>query len=180
MALIEDEAFLPFVKAYAEDEALFFKDFADAFAALISKGCPAHCQPGAEAPASEATESQEDKDFRDLAMHGSIERMEAIMTAGSPNVNAPEAFSGRTALHKAAYFGHANVVKYLLEKGAGVNTADSDGDTPLHDASRFGHKEIVEALVAGGADKSLINQDGKAATDLAAANEKEEVVGLLA
>mmetsp|Transcript_14126 Transcript_14126/g.30784 ORF Transcript_14126/g.30784 Transcript_14126/m.30784 type:complete len:273 (+) Transcript_14126:111-929(+) len=45
IALKEDESFLKYVKMYAEDEKLFFKDFAEAFGSLVSLGCPAHCQP---------------------------------------------------------------------------------------------------------------------------------------
>lgn len=38
MALIEDSAFAPHVKAYAEDKDLFFTDFAATFAKLIELG----------------------------------------------------------------------------------------------------------------------------------------------
>jgi hypothetical protein len=35
IALLNSEDFLPYVKQYAEDEALFFKDFATAYAKVI-------------------------------------------------------------------------------------------------------------------------------------------------
>eukprot|EP00816_Leptocylindrus_hargravesii_P011537 CAMPEP_0196808818 /NCGR_PEP_ID=MMETSP1362-20130617/8810_1 /TAXON_ID=163516 /ORGANISM="Leptocylindrus danicus, Strain CCMP1856" /LENGTH=269 /DNA_ID=CAMNT_0042183295 /DNA_START=31 /DNA_END=840 /DNA_ORIENTATION=- len=44
LALIEDQKFYPWVMKYAEDEELFKKDFAAAFAKLLSLGCPAHCK----------------------------------------------------------------------------------------------------------------------------------------
>jgi hypothetical protein len=174
MALIEDEAFLPWVKKYAADEKAFFHDFAESFGKLISLGCPGHCQPGAVlSPAPLDT----NKAFRDLAMHGSVERMQACVTELC--INSKEVHSGRTAMHKAAFFGHANVIEYLIGVMADVNVQDADGDTPLHDASRLGHAATVQALLAAGADKSLTNNDGKLATDLAATNEKFAIVEML-
>ena len=173
--------FLPYVKAYAEDEQLFFKDFAEAFGALLAKGCPAHVQPSAPASdpsdAAMMTDSDQgevDKEFRDLAMHGSLERMKAIQ--GTANVQSVEAHSNRTALHKAAFFGHAHVVEYLCSLGADANAQDADGDTALHDAARFGHLAVVKALLVAGADKALKNVDGKTPAELAAANDKVQVV----
>lgn len=178
MALIQDEGFLPYVKQYAADEQLFFKDFAEAFGKLLALGCPAHCQP--EAPIPKAPGSTPDKDFRDLAMHGSVERMQEVFAKGGVDVNSVEQYSLRTAAHKAAFFGHANVIKYLATNKADLNAVDTDGDTPLHDAARFGHVAVVQELLNAGADKSIKNKDGKLPVNLAAANEKEDVVKMLA
>lgn len=45
LALIQDPKFRTYVELYAKDSGAFFKDFADAFAKLISLGCPAQCDP---------------------------------------------------------------------------------------------------------------------------------------
>jgi len=45
IALIEDKEFRPFVEQYAKDQDLWFKDFANAFAKLLSLGCPVGCDP---------------------------------------------------------------------------------------------------------------------------------------
>lgn len=182
MALIQDEKFKVHVEAYAKDEQLFFKDFAEAFGALLSKGCPAHCQPGAKAPKTGAATVDPSTAFRDLAMHGSVERMqEALQKGTGVDVNSTEVRSGRTALHKAAYFGHAHVVQYLLTdcKVSVLDVADADGDTALHDAAGFGHVKVVEALLAAGANTTLRNQTGRTAQEVAAANHKDAVVQLL-
>lgn len=41
-----------------------------------------------------------------------------------------------TSLHRAAYTGHLDIVKLLLERGADVCAQDADGCTPLHKAGR--------------------------------------------
>jgi hypothetical protein len=184
MALIEDESFKTYVEAYATDEALFQKDFAEAFGQLISLGCPAHCQPGAAGNLDTDESPSANKDFRDLAMHGSVERMKALQddetNKKNVDVNSTEAYSKRTAMHKAAYFGHANVIEYLIGiEGCDVNAKDADGDTPLQDAARHGHTEVVALLLQAGADKSVQNMDGKTALDLAHAQEKPNICSLL-
>lgn len=40
--------------------------------------------------------------------------------------------SGRNALHKAAFWGHNDMVKFLLEQKLNPNQQDNYGDTPLH------------------------------------------------
>jgi ankyrin repeat protein len=149
------------------------------FSKLLANGCPAHVQPGATPLASPVTESAADKEFRDLAMHGSLERMKEVASSGV-NVNAAEAGSGRTPLHKAAYFGHGHVVAYLVTvAGTTIAVQDADGDTALHDAARFGHTKVIEALLKVGLDKGIKNTDGQTALDLAKTNEKKEAVELL-
>jgi ankyrin repeat protein len=41
-----------------------------------------------------------------------------------------------TSLHQAAYAGHTDVVKVLLQHGADVQAKDTDGQTPLHKACK--------------------------------------------
>ncbi len=54
------------------------------------------------------------------------------------DANAPEPLTARTALHKAAFWGHAHVLDYLInERKVDVNVKDVTGSTPLHDASQF-------------------------------------------
>ena len=50
--------------------------------------------------------------FREFSMHGSLERVKRV--APSADMHAKEAGSGRTALHKAAFWGHEDVTQYLL------------------------------------------------------------------
>lgn len=60
--------------------------------------------------------------------------------------------SGETALIRASYKGHLEIVKYLISKGADMDFAFNDRSTALIWASDKGHLEIVKVLVENGAD----------------------------
>ena len=61
----------------------------------------------------------------------------------------------------AAEGGHINVVKLLLDKGAGPNVADCHGETPLHAAAMNGQRHVMKILLNRGADPNKENVDGK-------------------
>ncbi len=58
---------------------------------------------------------------------------------------------GDTALVLASITGHLEVVKYLVSKGANVNTKDTSLKTPLEIAKEKGHLEVVRVLREAGA-----------------------------
>ena len=154
MALKTDPAFRVHVERYAADEKVFFDEFSAAFSKLLALGTPPACsvfQPVEEDPTSAA--------FRENAMHGSIEKVIQYQHAGA-DVNGIEASSGRTALHKAAYWGHHHVVQHLIQSGATLDIQDSNGDTALHDAARFAHLEVVKLLKDAGSNVTLTNTTG--------------------
>ena len=63
----------------------------------------------------------------------------------------------RTALWWASKNDHVGVARQLLEKGASVQTRDSDGMTPLHNVAEFGHVEMMEILIENGASIDALN-----------------------
>jgi len=67
----------------------------------------------------------------------------------SMSVEQANAFGG-TALFAAALKGRANVVDFLLKKGANVEAKTKFGWTPLFAASANGHIDIVKLLVEQG------------------------------
>lgn len=168
MALKTDSKFRVWAQKYADDEALFFRDFKRAFEKLLALGCPSQCQPDFAVLKKRTREDE----FLEYAMHGSVKRAKEIAAGGKINLHHVERTSGRTALHKCAFWGHVDFTRYLVsaECSLNPNARDFQGDTPLHDAARFGHLAVVEILVASGADVSLKNRDGKTPAQLARGN----------
>eukprot|EP00811_Abedinium_folium_P008645 NODE_1798_length_2371_cov_9.468806.p1 GENE.NODE_1798_length_2371_cov_9.468806~~NODE_1798_length_2371_cov_9.468806.p1 ORF type:complete len:661 (+),score=99.06 NODE_1798_length_2371_cov_9.468806:126-1985(+) len=161
IALKTDPVFGPVAREYAENQEVFFKDFAAAYSKLLHLGC-------ANQPAELPTPTVRERagiEFREHAMHGSTKRMKEV--AGAANVHEQEPNSGRTALHKAALWGHVETIACLLyELKLDPNVADFSGDTALHEAARYGHKGVIDKLLAAGADPNKVNNDGKTCADL--------------
>jgi ankyrin repeat protein len=67
---------------------------------------------------------------------------------------------GDTALHKAACWGHTDVVKLLLKAEADVKAKDDWSRTALHLAARNGHIDVVTLLIGNGADVAAIGFSG--------------------
>jgi ankyrin repeat protein len=65
---------------------------------------------------------------------------------------APSANEGKTALHLAAEKGKADVVRYLLQKGANTQIADAEGHKPLDLA---GKNAEIGALLDDAASKKI-------------------------
>ena len=78
--------------------------------------------------------------------------------------------NGATPLRGACFFGHVDVVRELLYRGANLKAANNFGATPLTHASSRGDVEVVRALLAAGADKHHVDGDGKTAASCAGTN----------
>ena len=60
-------------------------------------------------------------------------------------------------MHHACNIGSENFVKFLIGKGAHLNTKDGSGNTPLHYSFMRGYKHIVELLLHNGAKINITN-----------------------
>ncbi|XP_067911771.1 ankyrin repeat and SAM domain-containing protein 6-like [Heterodontus francisci] len=74
---------------------------------------------------------------------------------------------GNSALQFAAGNGHEQLVRFLLMKGASVDSRNRYGWTPLMQAARFGHPSVAHVLLENGGDANAVNKLG--ASVLAAA-----------
>jgi len=184
LALVEDPAMKKFVEVYAADQNAFFNDFAKAYAKLLALGCPAECDPfraapagGASQPAHAAATVEREAKFREYAMHGSVYAARKVAKEGPLNVDSLEPTSGRTALHKAAFWGHNDMTQFLLKEcGVSINVQDCYGDSALHDAAKFGHEGVLSLLIDNGADRNLRNVAGHTPLDIAKIHSKEACV----
>ena len=75
--------------------------------------------------------------------------------------------TGGTALHRAAYAGHAVIAAELIGAGADAGASDGSGRTPLLEAARGGRLATLEALVDAGADPAAVDGEGRGALALA-------------
>jgi L-ascorbate metabolism protein UlaG (beta-lactamase superfamily) len=82
----------------------------------------------------------------------------------------------QTPLLMASFGGHADIVRFLIEKGARIDQPDSFGATPLHMAVLGGQAEIVELLIAKGADVNIKSRNGKIPLQMAFENDAPAVV----
>ena len=66
-----------------------------------------------------------------------------------------------TPLHCASLYGRLDIVKFLLNKGAAINTVNKWNQTPLLFATHCGHHQVVKFLLSKGADVNIRDIDGK-------------------
>lgn len=67
---------------------------------------------------------------------------------------------GSPILVAASALGHIEIVKYLLQAGADIESRDAHGSTSLFVAAMFGHEEIVKLLLDNNADIFVVNYQG--------------------
>jgi ankyrin repeat protein len=83
------------------------------------------------------------------------------------DINRQEPGYLNTTLHVAVSCGHKNVVDWLIEQKANLNTQEVHGWTALHFCAIKGHSEIAKALVAAGANQGIKDLEGLTAKQLA-------------
>lgn len=93
---------------------------------------------------------------------GTLKIASKILSRGDPAKSV--AFSnedGMNALHFAAKHGNAELVHFLISKGANPDASDNEGNTPLHWSMVGGAPQAVAALLHAGASPSAENKAGK-------------------
>ncbi|KAG7216728.1 hypothetical protein INR49_021111 [Caranx melampygus] len=86
---------------------------------------------------------------------------------------------GNTALQFASASGHENLVRFLLRKGASVDSRNNYGWSPLMQAARFGHLAVAHMLLENGAEINGRNRLGASVLTMAARGGHTHVVKLL-
>ncbi len=88
------------------------------------------------------------------------------------DVNKP----GWTPLHYAATRGHRDMMRFLLENDAYIDSESSGGTTPLMMAAKFGSPLAVKLLLEEGADPVLVDHENTSALDMALKADKQQSV----
>ena len=136
-----------------------------------------------EAELAQLLRDDPELDVFEAAAVGRTDRLRALLEA-DPGLAAAWSADGFTALHLAAYFGHVEGVRLLLERGADVGAvARNDlGVQPLNSAAasrepaRF---EVATLLLDAGADPNGELEGGFRPVDAAAQIGDEALVALL-
>jgi hypothetical protein len=96
----------------------------------------------------------EDEVFFRAARHGDVAGIDRALDAGA-RVNVAAPIDGKTALFRAAVFGHADAVRELLKRGADAAARGNDGKTALEivtaaraEETDAGRAHALDAVVA--------------------------------
>ncbi len=117
------------------------------------------------------------KELHSDAHAGELEKVERALARGA-QVDAPSS-EGWTALHLAAFMGHAPIVSLLIDSGANVHQRDDRGHSPLHNAAQRGHMDAAQILVDHGALVDFFNNTHNTPLHQAAFNNQLYMVKFL-
>uniref|UniRef100_A0A8C4MZ92 Ankyrin repeat and SAM domain-containing protein 6 n=1 Tax=Equus asinus TaxID=9793 RepID=A0A8C4MZ92_EQUAS len=106
-------------------------------------------------------------------------RARAAAAAGAPVPVDCSDEAGNTALQFAAAGGHEPLVRFLLRRGASVNSRNHYGWSALMQAARFGHVSVAHLLLDHGADVNAQNRLGASVLTVASRGGHLGVVKLL-
>jgi ankyrin repeat protein len=87
------------------------------------------------------------------AHEGNLELVEYLTRKGC-DINIKAGLFGGTPINEAATYGHLDVVRYLLQAGAVLDTTEPE-QNPLFGAIYGGNLEVVKLLLAHGIDAKV-------------------------
>ncbi len=121
--------------------------------------------PSLEPAADAAKKLRLGRDFIEVCRLGFVERARDALAEGA-DVDSRD-FYRRTAMMRAAFNGHVEVLRFLHDNRADVNAKDSEGWTALMYATFTCQTEAMEYLISIGADVNACNREGWTALSVA-------------
>ena len=140
---------------------------------MTENTAPGPAAPGSPAPDDE-TVALAHKLFQ-AAREGDTGLLGGYLSAGAPATMTNAA--GDSLLMLAAYHGHAETVRLILEHGAEPDTANDRGQTPLAGAAFKGYTEVARVLLDAGADPDAGTPSARSAAQMFARTEILELLG---
>lgn len=110
---------------------------------------------------------------------GDVRLVRLLVEAGAPVADLCPCVDHESALVTAVVIGATDVVDYLLEQGAPVDSRSFDGgSTALHVAVHREHHDLVRRLLAAGADPNATDANGRTAADWSALKAERRPVAM--
>jgi uncharacterized protein len=133
--------------------------------------------------AQAVAESRSDLDVFEAAAIGDVERLRELLEGDAALANAWSE-DGFTPVHFAAFFGHPDAAKLLIERGADLEARSKNEQfaldaAALHSAAAAGQLEVCRILLDAGADVNAVQHGGYTALLDAAANKNQELIDFL-
>ncbi|MFT5103807.1 MAG: ankyrin repeat protein [Candidatus Latescibacterota bacterium] len=101
------------------------------------------------------------QDVFEAARKGDMKTLESLC-GSTPDILNASNDEGYTPLMLAAYYGHENMISYLVKGGAIIDGKSKYG-TPIMAATVKNNETIVDVLIAHGADPNIQDANGKTA-----------------
>ncbi len=117
------------------------------------------------------------------ASAGGYQQLVEKLLSEHPELLAARSPDGWTPLHVAAFFGHPELARYLIDQGATVDARSTNAmkNTPLHAAAAGAAVPVMRLLLERGADVNATQEGGWTALHSAAqAGNRELIEALLA
>ncbi|XP_028129824.1 ankyrin repeat domain-containing protein 49 isoform X2 [Diabrotica virgifera virgifera] len=108
-------------------------------------------------------------DLLQACENGNLKLIQAILET-EPNLIHAVDKDKYTALHRACYSNHIDIVKYLLQKGANIAAQTEMLWQPLHSCCQWNHKDCAAILIQHGADINARTEGGQTPLHIAAAH----------
>ncbi|KAJ8966238.1 hypothetical protein NQ314_003653 [Rhamnusium bicolor] len=138
-----------------------------------------HCTCAHTVAAQSLDELEFEKGVWYAAQYGDLVRVTKLLCNYESDPDKRDS-AGYTALHYAARNGHLDVCKFLIEKGADIDSVTRVGKaTALCRASSAGKKDVVEYLINQKANIFIQDSDGKTALHRAAENKHLPICEIL-
>lgn len=110
------------------------------------------------------TQIQDDEGWSALhfaAANGRLAAVAMLLNHSKKGIDLADS-EGRTALHRACYYGHTDVAVYLIDNGASIEARDHHSKTPLHSAASSNpqSENMITTLLQKGADPEAVTSLG--------------------
>jgi uncharacterized protein len=121
-----------------------------------------------------------DLDFFEACVAGQTSVVERALAKDSSLLESHNS-DGWTPLHLASFFGHPELVEFLLNAGAHVDSRSTNAmrNTPLHAGAAGGQTKVVQLLLKRGADANARQEGGWTALHAAALSGNREMLEAL-